>query len=148
MNTIGEKVESLTFTSRAAVTPRHWVRNSALAFAVFLGSVVLVTMPKALDHPLTLWINRAVARSDSLDTLMIALNEDFSYSGVALIALLWFCWFDTTNVIARARIIIGTLLCFPIGMLSRLTQHLLPTHPRPYYDHAIVSSGHLISANS
>ena len=31
----------------------------------------------------------------------------------------------------------GTLLAFPIGVTSRFLQHVIPTHPRPFYDPAL-----------
>jgi membrane-associated phospholipid phosphatase len=37
----------------------------------------------------------------------------------------------------RARVLVGTLVSFGGGIISRLLQHKLPTHPRPFYDPAL-----------
>jgi undecaprenyl-diphosphatase len=114
-----------------------WPRNSVLAFVVLIVCAVLVAMPEAFDRPVAMWINQAANQSPTLDTIVVSLDRDFTYSGVLLIAILWFCWFDSAKADSRARLAIGTLLCFPIGIASRAVQKLAATHPRPYYDEAI-----------
>jgi len=114
-----------------------WLRNSILSFLILIFCMGLVAIPYAFDQPIAIWLNQAANKSASLDTLIVALDDDFTYSGVILIALLWYCWFNSTHAVDRARIAIGALLCFPIGMASRTIQHLLPTHPRPVFDTTI-----------
>jgi len=132
-----ERIVTAGKTSRYREPHPYWLRNSVLSLVVLILCLGLVALPYAFDQPIALLMNKAVNRSDSLDILVKALDDDFTYSGVILIALLWSCWFDSPKPDDRARIAVGTLLCFPIGMVSRMVQHMLPTHPRPVFDTSV-----------
>jgi membrane-associated phospholipid phosphatase len=56
-----------------------------------------------------------------------------TFSGAVLVALVWACWFDTTDPESRSHILVGTLASFGAGVISRVIQYTLPT-PRPIYD--------------
>ena len=120
--------------ARPAVASRHHVRNASIAFLALLGSICLAYRPDVFDRPVTRFINQWAHRSAVLDTTFWSLDACFVFSGFVLTALVWFCWFDTSSPEIRARLIVGSLVAFPAGCVSRLLQHKLATHPRPFYD--------------
>jgi len=137
MSSAPDKTEESNLRSLFDDLPLSWARNSIAAFIVLILCIVLAKLPDAFDRPVAMWINQAVNVSPTLDQIVVTLDSDFTYSGIFLIAILWFCWFDRASADTRARLAVGTLLCFPIGMVSRAIQKLAATHTRPYYDSAI-----------
>ena len=115
----------------------NYLRNALLAVLAFVAMFLLARSPEAMDLPVMRVINGLVGRSRVFDTLLFDLDRYATFSGVILMAIVWGLWLSTPGEDARARLLIGTLLAFPIGVLSRLLQHLVATHPRPYYDPAV-----------
>lgn len=111
--------------------------NAAIAFVGLLAAIGLARKPYLFDRPVSAFINQFAHRSPSLDLVFWSLDGCFIFSGFALAALIWYCWFGSTQEDSRARILMGTLLAFPIGAVSRLLQHAVPSHPRPFYDPAL-----------
>lgn len=120
-------------TSRDVPAPSY-LRNAAVAFAALLGAITFVYHPDVLDRPVTRFVNHWAHRSPTLDLAFWSLDGCFVFSGFALTALIWYCWFGNTDEDSRARILVGALLAFPAGAISRLLQHTVPSHPRPFYD--------------
>jgi membrane-associated phospholipid phosphatase len=119
--------------------------NLLISFAVFFAAFVLAVNPDVFDRPLATMINRIVGRSSLFDDLVLSAYAAPTFCGVLLVSLIWFSWFDDVGAEHRARILVGTLASLAAGGASRLLQHVLPTHPRPYYDPAIhfqLPSGH------
>ena len=112
-------------------------RNLLISGMVFLSAFALALSPESFDRPVTRMINGFVNRSWSFDYFAAALNIYFTFSGVVLMAMIWYCWFESEGSERRARILAGTLASFGAGVISRFLQHALPTHPRPYYDPAL-----------
>jgi membrane-associated phospholipid phosphatase len=117
---------------RARILP-----NLLFSFAAFIAAFVLAVNPDWFDRPLTRMIDSVVGRSNVFDNLVFSAYFVPTFSGVILLSLIWFSWFDSTDAEHRARILVGTLASLAIGGASRLLQHVLPTHPRPYYDPAL-----------
>ncbi len=125
-------------TPRVAETAaRPYVRNAALALLALVGSIALAYAPNVLDRPVARFANQFAHRSQTLDLVFWSLDGCFLFSGFALVACLWYCWFANSDSESRARILAGSLLAFPAGAISRLLQHTVPSHPRPFYDAAI-----------
>lgn len=117
---------------RARILP-----NLLISFAALVAAFVLASNPDLFDRPLVAMINSAVGRSGVFDDLVFSAYAAPTFSGVILVSLIWFSWFDNPDAERRSRLLVGTLASLAIGGASRLLQHVLPTHPRPYYDPAI-----------
>jgi membrane-associated phospholipid phosphatase len=109
-------------------------RSVVVCAAIFFSAMGLGLSPESFDRPLTLLLNSYANRSPLFDRLVSDCATYFTYSGVILMALIYACWFDTKDLEKRSRIVIGTLVSFAAGMVSRLLQHVLSTHPRPFFD--------------
>lgn len=133
------KESILTTTSSHIGSPEVRTRilpNLSISLAAFVAAFVLAVYPDLFDRPLATVINSVAGRSNVFDNLVLSAYYGPSFSGVLLVSLIWFCWFDSTDAENRSRILVGTLASLAIGGVSRLLQHVLPTHPRPYYDPA------------
>jgi len=109
-------------------------RNAFICAAIFFCAMGLSVSPEILDRPLTRLLNGYASRNAIFDTLVCDFANYFTYSGVILMALVYACWFDTKDAEKRSQILIGTLVSFAAGIVSRLLQHALSTHPRPFFD--------------
>lgn len=115
---------------------RVW-RNLLISLAVFLAAFVLAMNPDTFDRPLTSFVNGLAGRSVIFDRLVFAMFSSNSFSGGILVALLWSRWFEENEdneVENRSAILVGIFALGLAGAVSRMLQHSLPTHPRPYYD--------------
>ena len=112
-------------------------RNSLVAFTVFLGAYTIALHPRAFDLPLEQAINSYANKSVVIDHLNFDLNEYAIFSGVPVVALIWGEWFSSANTESHARLILGFFAVVCAGVLSRSLQHLLSTHPRPFYNSAL-----------
>jgi membrane-associated phospholipid phosphatase len=118
---------------KAAGAARH-VLGWAVVFALAFGAA---THPDLFDRPVTVFINRLAGHSDLFDRIVNVIYWYPTFTGAPLMALVWACWFEDEDVERRSRVLLGTLAAAGAGFVSRLLQHALPTHPRPYYDAAI-----------
>jgi len=112
-------------------------RNLVISGLVFLYALAMALIPEAFDRPATRLINGFANRSWLFDYFTDASNKYFTFSGVIMMALIWYCWFEKRDPERRLRILVGTLASIGAGAISRIVQHELPTHPRPYYDTAL-----------
>ena len=92
-------------------------------------------MPNAFDLPFERLINNYANKSVFIDHLFFDLDTYFIFSGVPILALIWGEW--SADKERRSRLILGILAVLCAGVLSRSLQHLLATHPRPFYDPAL-----------
>ena len=120
-----------------AVFRTCYERNVLISFAVLIATVGLAYHPRIVDLPLARLVNSFANHSVALDSLFYDFDTFFTFSGVLLIALTWSCWFKNRNLQTRARILVATLSSIGVGGISRVLQHQLPTHPRPFYDPAL-----------
>ena len=127
-------------TPASAISTRRGqphTRNTLLSVLVFGAAMILVFVPRAMDYPVTHLMNGVLAQNAFIAAVLFSFDRYFSFSGVAMMALVWSCWFAATSHDLRARLLAGTLVVFPAGILSRALQHRLSTHPRPFYDQAL-----------
>jgi len=122
--------------SRTA-TQIHYVRNATWSFIVFVAAYGLVFVPEYFDLYITRAVNGLVSKNLIIDRVFFHLDKSFIFSGVLLAALIWGLWFSDVTTDIRTRLLVGTLVSFPAGIISRFLQHKLPTHPRPLYDPAL-----------
>ncbi len=120
-----------------ALSPRRIRLNICIAAAVFVVAALVALFPDSFDRPVVQSFNQLVGRSKLFDRLVLSVFWYPTYSGVIVTAVIWWCWFATDAVESRCRIMIGVLAAFGAGAVSRWLQHVLPTHPRPYYDSAV-----------
>jgi membrane-associated phospholipid phosphatase len=125
-------IDQQTLESR--VDDQTTVRNIAVSGLVFLEALALAFAPESFDRPIARLINSVANRSWLFDYLADASNKYFTFSGVALMAMIWYCWFEHQDAQRRMRLLIGVLASSGAGAISRILQHALPTHPRPYFD--------------
>jgi membrane-associated phospholipid phosphatase len=128
-------------TETATTTPnlmrQDLVRNVLASGVVFALALAAAANADLFDRPVTVFINRFAGRSDLFDRVASVVYWYPTFTGAALMALIWSCWFENEDSERRSRILSGTLAAVVAGMVSRFLQHALPTHPRPYYDAAI-----------
>lgn len=105
-------------------------------FGILLGAFALVHVPRYFDLPLETWINSYAGRPIP-DRLFYDLDTYFIFSGAIVVALIWSCWFGSADPDMRARLIAGIGAAIAAGAISRFLQHILTTHPRPFYDPAL-----------
>jgi undecaprenyl-diphosphatase len=117
-----------------APNPARHVLASAV---VFILAFAAADHPNLFDRPVTVFINRLAGHSDLFDRIVHLIYWYPTFTGAPLMALVWACWFEDEDFERRSRIMLGTLTAAGAGFISRLLQHALPTHPRPYYDAAI-----------
>jgi membrane-associated phospholipid phosphatase len=82
-------------------------------------------------------LNVFAHRSALFDRAMHALTAHDLLQGVPLVALIWFLWFAGEDAVTRAKLLVGTLAAALAGLVSRVMQLVLPTHPRPLHLTAI-----------
>lgn len=109
-------------------------RNLAISGLVFVCAFVSALTPESFDRPATRLINGFVNRSWLFDYFAESSSKYFTFSGVIVMAMIWYCWFEDRDPERRVRVLVGTLASIGAGAVSRILQHELPTHPRPYFD--------------
>jgi undecaprenyl-diphosphatase len=102
-----------------------------------MWALALALIPEAFDRPATRLINGFANHSWLFDYLIDASSKYATFTGVVMMALIWYCWFEKRDPERRVRVLVGTLASIGAGAISRILQHELPTHPRPYYDTAL-----------
>ncbi|HET9019564.1 MAG TPA: phosphatase PAP2 family protein [Acetobacteraceae bacterium] len=88
----------------------------------------------AVDYPVMRMLNRTARAVPSADRALAWLSAYYLLSGALLMALVWYAWFARPDAVARARLLAGTVAAFAAGMMGRVLQLVLPTHPRPMHD--------------
>jgi undecaprenyl-diphosphatase len=102
------------------------------AAALLLASALVAGLrQQEWEYPILRAINAHARQSAALDRAMHALTTRDLLQGVPFVALVWFCWFDVPA--ARARLLAGLAAAAAAGMVSRVLQLTLPTHPRPLH---------------
>ena len=112
-------------------------RNALIALIVFLAAYALALLPNAIDLPLEHAINSYANQSVLLDHLFYDLDTFSIFSGAPIVALICGEWFRSEDTERRSRLLLGIVAAVCGAILSRGLQHVLPTHPRPFYDPAL-----------
>jgi membrane-associated phospholipid phosphatase len=113
--------------------PTVFVYALSAAVLLIMGAVVLF-VPYGWDHAVTSALNTYAHRSFWFDAACHAISENTMFSGMIFAALLWYCWFAFPDVHSRHKTLSGTLASAIAAMLSRVTQLMSPSRPRPFQD--------------
>jgi undecaprenyl-diphosphatase len=136
-----EEVRRVTRTigSRSPATIQRCLTPILVVALVSLFTSTVIAMFGAgnLDHPVALFLNRFVNRSEFFDRAVGALIGSDLANGVILMAGIWLAWFDAPELEARAKLASGIIATFLAALLSRALQIGLPTHPRPIHDETL-----------
>ncbi|MEH3063234.1 MAG: phosphatase PAP2 family protein [Methylobacterium radiotolerans] len=89
-----------------------------------------------IDYPVTLFANRFANRNAALDLFMVCLDQYKTYTSVLFMSVLWGMWFSGDDLV-KIKIFFGVLLSSIAGFTSRVLQHILHTHVRPYFNNEI-----------
>ena len=109
---------------------------SIASLFVFVVCTILSFTGHAVDYPIMHFLNLAAGQHKVLDCILIFLADNYLFSGILLVSLIWYLWFYHIELHDRRRILIGTLLAAFSGLFSRGLQLTLPTHLRPLHDPA------------
>jgi membrane-associated phospholipid phosphatase len=114
---------------------KRFAVNAIISVAVLFGIAGLMTVPELIDRPVVTALNGYGSLHPAINWIMFQFDNCATYSGVAMMMVIWWCWFEAGTV-SRVRLLAGTLAAFPAGIVSRFLQHQLSSHPRPAYDTA------------
>ena len=112
---------------------KQYAVNAVFCVTVLFGMAVLMTAPELADRPVIKFLNDYGSMHPTVNWIMYQFDTYPTYSGVAVMTVIWWCWFDAGPA-SRARLLTGTLAAFPAGIVSRFLQHQISSHPRPAYD--------------
>jgi undecaprenyl-diphosphatase len=118
----------------AGIPFRYILSASILIFALMLALSALKM--KSFDYGLTHLLNSAAGHSVILDDSMRVITREM-FSNLLLVTLVWYAWFNTEDTDARAKILLGVIISYIAGSLSRVIQLGFPAHPRPLHDAAL-----------
>jgi undecaprenyl-diphosphatase len=104
------------------------------AAALLISGAAVLFAPYQCDRAFTLALNSFAHRSFLFDAACHAISENTMLSGMIFALLLWYCWFSSPDVPSRHKNLSGTIAAAIAGMLSRVTQLLSPSRPRPFQD--------------
>lgn len=127
------QVPHVPYTSRRSI-----LLGVAGGLAIFTAAALVAMLrQEAWEFPLLKAMNAIAGHSALLDRLVQSLTVNQLPQGVALIALLWYLWFETNDIDDRARLLGGLVAAVCAGFLSRVLQLGLPTHLRPLHTEAL-----------
>jgi membrane-associated phospholipid phosphatase len=113
------------------------LRNAFLGFTTLVVAFILARLPGFFDIPVARFLNSLANRNKVLDWAAHGVYAYPSLSSVLLMSLVWASWFQSEDAWMRSRIFVATTMALGAGIISRLFQHTLPTHPRPIFDPAL-----------
>jgi undecaprenyl-diphosphatase len=102
--------------------------------ALLISGAAVLFAPDKFDRALTLALNHLVRRSYLFDAACHAISDYTIFSGLILVAFLWYCWFSSPDLQSRHRLFSGTIASALAGMFSRLAQLMFPKRARPFQD--------------
>lgn len=102
-------------------------------FIFLLMSTLSLSGTHGPDYAIMHLLSLISGRSALLDHAIFGLTKDM-FSSVILLSLVVYAWFGTNRSDRRAGILVGTVMSFFAGVVSRILQLSLPTHLRPLYD--------------
>jgi undecaprenyl-diphosphatase len=102
--------------------------------ALLISGAAVLFVPYNFDRALTLALNPFTRQSYLFDAACHAISDNTIFSGLILVAFLWYCWFSSPDVANRHDNLSGTIASALAGLLSRMTQLLFPNRARPFQD--------------
>jgi membrane-associated phospholipid phosphatase len=116
-----------------AVLHHRCLANAAAFSLLFLGTTMLALYSD--------WLNRPVAKAINSLTMDWQFANALAFSvayptlqGLAVVSLVWCCWFSGIKAELRAHIVSGTFAAIFAGLIAHLLYGKLPTSPRPILD--------------
>jgi undecaprenyl-diphosphatase len=111
-----------------------------LTSAAVAGSLILFVAMAAVsilqftgfDYGIIRVLNSVSGRSAILDYGMSGFTLEM-FSSLLLVCLIWWAWFGTDHLERRSALLVGVVMSFVGGILSRGLQLTLPTHVRPLF---------------
>lgn len=102
--------------------------------ALLISGAAVLLVPHNWDRAVTSALNAFTHHSFWFDAACHSISENTLFSGMIFAALLWYCWFASPDILSRHKTLSGTIASAIAGMLSRGTQLLFPSRPRPFQD--------------
>ena len=99
-------------------------------------AAVSILQVTGFDYGVMRVLNGLSRRSVILDYGMNGFTLEM-FSNLLLVSLIWWAWFSTDNLERRRALLVGVVMSFVAGILSRGLQLTLPTHVRPLLDPAL-----------
>jgi len=94
-----------------------------------------MAIPNDFDSTTVLFLNKFVGKSRLLDGSVELISDTPLLNGCILfVAFLWLIWFRDKREESRIRLLTGGVAAGLAGVLSRISQFLLPFHVRPLYN--------------
>jgi membrane-associated phospholipid phosphatase len=116
-----------------AVPNRRCLANAAAFSLVFLATAILALHPDWLNRPVAKAINNLTLDWEFANVLAFGVAYP-TLQGLAVVSLVWCCWFSGINAGSRAHIVSGTFAAILAGFIAYLVHQTLPTSPQPIFD--------------
>jgi membrane-associated phospholipid phosphatase len=116
-----------------AVTHRRCLANAAAFSLLFLATAILALYPDWLNRPVAKAINSFTMDREFANAVAFTVAYP-TLQGLAVVSLVWCCWFSGIKAELRARIVSGAFVAILAGLIAYLLYRTLPTSPRPILD--------------
>jgi membrane-associated phospholipid phosphatase len=116
-----------------AVPHRRCLANAAAFSLLFLATTILALYPDWLNRPVAKAINSLTIDRQFANALAFSVAYP-SLQGLAVVSLVWCCWFSGIKAESRARMVSGTFAAILAGLIAYLLHRTLPTSPQPIFD--------------
>jgi undecaprenyl-diphosphatase len=103
---------------------------SAALFAIVRSEPALGTV---FDWPILLKLNHYASQGAFLNHSIDVIIDQHILTGVLLVGLWWYLWFQSNSEAAKAELLLGLGAAVGAVIFSRSLQVLLPTHLRPLH---------------
>jgi membrane-associated phospholipid phosphatase len=111
------------------------------AYAIAFLLLLLVAIACAFNSH---WIDRPIAKALNEFTRTDGFANTIAYhltyptlEGLAVVSLVWACWFSVATAELRARIIAGAFAAVLAGLVANYLHDALPTPPKPIFDRGL-----------
>lgn len=116
-----------------AVAHRRCLANSAAFSLLFLATTILALYPDWLNRPVAKAINSLTIGREFANAIAFGVAYP-TLQGLAVVSLVWCCWFSGIKAELRAHIVSGAFAAILAGLVAFLLYQTLPTSPRPIFD--------------
>jgi membrane-associated phospholipid phosphatase len=117
----------------APVAGPRGVTLVAIGLSLFIAAFAVAFRQRGWEYLAIAELNTYARHSLLLDRVAHAVTERALLQGVVFIGVLWYLWFDARRPEPRARMLTGVAAATMAGIVSRVLQLILPTHPRPLH---------------
>ena len=121
--------ESPAGDATAPSSPPAALAVGAAAILLLVTAISLLEL-HGFDFALIRLSNSVSTKSPILDYGVGVLSKEM-FSNLLMVSLIWFAWFSSDEARDRSGLLVGTVVSYAAGAISRVLQLTLPTHPRP-----------------